>query len=240
MFYINQQATLTCVQLQVHNCPRWFCQHVIMSSTASIIFFSPVPWLNTQNSEFSSQLASPGLGRAEWQWEFMIWPQPRSRALNFLPDLGVLVGDRAVSEQRQEERLMGKKRGSLFNSLWLRWYGSCWLWVKYRNMPKINGGIDDRQKRKRCGISQSHHSLPLIPPCLFFPSRSSVCSRAAAHCGQTGLRLLSSTCLLNDCNYFLRLRATHACFIPTSTSTICLYGKAWHTLWWDEKKITHS
>lgn len=107
-------------------------------------------------------------------------------------------------------------------------------------MPKINGGIDDRQKRKHRGISQLHHSLPLIPPCLFFPSRSSVCSGAAAHCGQTGLRLLSSTCQLNDCNYFLRLRATHACFIPTSTSTICLYGKAWHTLWRDEKKKNYT
>lgn len=59
----------------------------------------------------------------------------------------------------------------------------------------------------------------------------------AVYCGQTGPRLLSSTCLPNDCNYFPGLQATHACFISTSTSPICLHGDAWHTLVrWEKNK----
>lgn len=40
--------------------------------------------------------------------------------------------------------------------------------------------------------------------------------------------LLSSTCLLNDSNYFPQLQATHACFISSSTFPICLYGPTLH------------
>lgn len=48
---------------------------------------------------------------------------------------------------------------------------------------------------------------------------------------------LSPTCLLNDSNYFPGLQATHACFISTSTSPICLHGSciAYTVLEWIKK-----
>lgn len=68
-----------------------------------------------------------------------------------------------------------------------------------------------------------------------FPSSSSVCRQCGRILWADWAALLSSTCLLNDSNYFPGLQATHACFISTSTSPICLHGDAWHTPGWTEK-----
>lgn len=84
---------------------------------------------------------------------------------------------------------------------------------------------------------RSHNSFPLsvsLPLC--FPSCSSVCRWRGGILWADWAALLSSTCLLNDSNYFPGLQATHACFISTSTSPICLHGDAWCTLWWNERK----
>lgn len=80
----------------------------------------------------------------------------------------------------------------------------------------------------------THTSTQGIPP-LSFPSSSSVCRRRGDILWAHWAALFSSTCLLNDSNYFPGLQATHACFISTSTSPICLHGDAWCTLWWNEK-----
>lgn len=85
-------------------------------------------------------------------------------------------------------------------------------------------------------IEQGNTHTPTqgIPP-LSFPSSSSVCRRRGDILWAHWAALFSSTCLLNDSNYFPGLQATHACFISTSTSPICLHGDAWCTLWWNEK-----
>lgn len=74
-----------------------------------------------------------------------------------------------------------------------------------------------------------------LPASLFSPSSSSVCRRRGCILWADQAALLSSTCLLNDSNYFPGLQATRACFISTSTSPICLHGDAWHTR--KEKRI---
>lgn len=89
----------------------------------------------------------------------------------------------------------------------------------------------------RCHVL--HNSLPLsvsLPLC--FPSSSSVCRWCGSILWADWAALLSSTCLLNDSNYFPGLQATHACFISTSTSPICLHGNAYHTQWWNERRGT--
>ena len=119
-------------------------------------------------------------------------------------------------------------------------WGFCQLWVTYENISKINCVASITIKQGNIVPSLTHNSLPLsasLPLC--FPSSSSVCRRCGGILWADWAALLSSTCLLNDSNYFPGLQATHACFISTSTSPICLHGDAWHTpCWWDEKKNT--
>lgn len=103
---------------------------------------------------------------------------------------------------------------------------------------KINYGIYYHQTRKHSLPSLTQLSPTQSVPPLCFPSSSSVCRRCGSILWADWAVLLSSTCLLNDSNYFPGLQATHACFISTSTSPICLHGDAWHTRCWNGRKKT--
>lgn len=94
--------------------------------------------------------------------------------------------------------------------------------MTYGNILKINYGIYYHQTRKHCAFSHTTLSHTRSLPSLFFFSSSSVCRQCGSIRWADWAVLLPSTCLLNDSNYFPGLQATHACFISTSTSPICL------------------
>lgn len=122
-----------------------------------------------------------------------------------------------------------KGRASLFNSLWFQKFKN--VSNRWKHPQNKLRHLSPSNKETLCHLS--HNS----PPQCVTPS-SSVCRRCGAILWADWAALLSSTCLLNDSNYFPGLQATHACFISTSTSPICLHGDAWHTPSWNERKYS--
>lgn len=111
---------------------------------------------------------------------------------------------------------------STFNFLWLQTLPTRPavndIWKHYPN--KLWHPLASN-KETLCHLLQN--SLPLsarLPLCV--ASSSLVCRPCGSILWADGAALLSSTCLLNDSNYFPGLQATHACFISTSTSPICM------------------